>query len=402
MGTFLRVRDFFKFLKSVKGDLANITGPPFFLAPSSVTEVGSCWVERPSLFIAPALEEDPEIRALLVLKWILVSLKAQFYVGQVPGHGIKKPLNAFLGEIFRANWSDDKGTASLVSEQVSHHPPITAVYMWNDEHEIRGEGYSRVEMTFSGSVNIRQIGHAMLHLDKFEEHYLIPLPSCTTHGFLSGKLYPEINGTYHIVSSSGFTSEMKFHGPGLFGGNHVNQFHATMYRTDDVEKKALYVISGSWSDKFTIYKGNNNDVIEVWDHSKMKETTAEACCEPIDKQDPWETRKAWQGVLEALKSGELGTAVDEKSKLENSQRLMRSEEKKKGLEWEPLLFSQLQGGYEIFDRLASATKWELEADKTKGVWKVNSEKVRELKHPFRPGISPFGHVEGVRDELHAT
>lgn len=377
----------------MKGDLSSITGPPFFLAPFSFTEVGSCWVERPSLFVAPALEEDPELRALLVLKWILASLKSQFYLGQIQGHGIKKPLNAFLGELFRASWSDHKATTNIVCEQVSHHPPITALYMWSDEFGIRGEGYSRVETTFSGSVDIRQTGHVMLHIDKFDEDYLLPLPSCSAHGFLSGKLYPELNDTYSIVSSSGFVSEITFHGPGMFGRGQINQFRAIMYRRDDQEKKPLYVVSGNWSDKFTIYKGDSNEVIEVWDQDKAKEATVADCCEPVETQDSWETRKAWGPTIAALKKGDFGTAVDEKSKVEQAQRLMRVREKKEGIVWEPLLFAPLQGRYEAFDKLASATKCKLESEKTKGVWKVNPDKVKTLKHPFRGGATPLGDVE---------
>lgn len=40
----------------------------------------------------------------------------------------KKPLNPVLGELFYGQWADTKGRGEtiLVSEQVSHHPPITA------------------------------------------------------------------------------------------------------------------------------------------------------------------------------------------------------------------------------------------------------------------------------------
>jgi hypothetical protein len=40
----------------------------------------------------------------------------------------KKPLNPVLGEVFYGNWpdKDGRGETKLVSEQVSHHPPITA------------------------------------------------------------------------------------------------------------------------------------------------------------------------------------------------------------------------------------------------------------------------------------
>lgn len=68
-------------------------------------------------------------------------------------------------------------------------------YLWDDEHAIRvslrvhrennvvisqllqGIGYARVEMTFTDSLNVKQTGHAMLHLDKYKEDYLIPFPT---------------------------------------------------------------------------------------------------------------------------------------------------------------------------------------------------------------------------------
>ncbi len=49
-----------------------------------------------------------------------------------------KPLNPFLGELFIGKWTDEQaGTTHLVTEQVSHHPPITAYNIWNDKHGIR-------------------------------------------------------------------------------------------------------------------------------------------------------------------------------------------------------------------------------------------------------------------------
>ncbi|KAK3996554.1 hypothetical protein QBC44DRAFT_402070 [Cladorrhinum sp. PSN332] len=89
---------------------------------------------------------------------------------------MRKPLNAFLGELFFGHWSDGTSTARMITEQVSHQPPITACYMWDEEHGIRGTGYVRVEMSFNGSLNVKQTGHEMLHLGKYDEHYLIPFP----------------------------------------------------------------------------------------------------------------------------------------------------------------------------------------------------------------------------------
>lgn len=380
-----------QFLASIRGDLANITAPPFFLAPLSVVEVGTCWTERPSLFAAPTLEPCPERRSLLILKWILVSLKAQFYIGGSPSTGIKKPLNAFLGEIFIGSWMDATATSHFVAEQVSHHPPITAVYMWDDEHGIRGEGYTRVEMTFSGSVDVQQTGHAVVHIDRYDEDFLIPLPNAKVKGFLSGRMYPELGGTCHIISSTGFISEIRFSGQGFLRGER-NSVEATMYRRGDDANTPLYSVSGQWSDKFTIWDCRTGQIIETYDTNAEVNLPAKLCLANLEDQDPWESRRAWEGVISALKSGNFGETVDEKMKIEKAQREMRILETRKGQVWQPLLFSPLQGEYDLFSRLGSATGWELQGEKTKGVWKVDAKKAMTLRSrsPFRGDLTPLG------------
>jgi hypothetical protein len=97
-----------------------LTAPPFLLAPQSVTEYSAYWAEHPILFVAAAKEEDPQKRALCVLKWFLSTLKEQH--SNTDENGKKKramkPLNAFLGEQFLGKWVDEAGTTELVSEQV--------------------------------------------------------------------------------------------------------------------------------------------------------------------------------------------------------------------------------------------------------------------------------------------
>ncbi|CCF35284.1 Kes1 protein, partial [Colletotrichum higginsianum] len=235
-----RIGDLVKFLSSVQGDLSNVTGPPSFLAPSSIVESGPSWCQRPGVFVAPALEPDPEKRSLKVLRMILVAMRSQYYVAGAPGVSIKKPLNAFLGELFLASWtdSDRKARTELVAEQVSHHPPITAMHMASREHGIRADGYARVEMTFSSSVNIRQVGHAVLHIDRYDEDYLIPLPEV------------KVLGTYYVVSNTGYVSEIKFSGSGVFRGK-KNSFEARVYHKND-KKNTIYELQGCWSEGWTV------------------------------------------------------------------------------------------------------------------------------------------------------
>ncbi|KAK4203560.1 hypothetical protein QBC40DRAFT_274522 [Triangularia verruculosa] len=383
-----KLRDFIAFLGTIKGDIANVTAPPYFLAPVSVVEIPSCWTERPSVFTSAALETNPEKRALAVLRWIMSSLKSQFYIGQDEKASMRKPLNAFLGELFFGHWTDETSTARMITEQVSHHPPITACYMWDEEHSIRGIGYVRVEMSFNGFLNVKQTGHAMLHLDKYNEHYLIPFPHCKVKGFLSGRLYPELGGTYHIISSSGFISEITFLGEGFFSGVR-NSFTANMYRASDNAKTPIYTASGQWSGSFTI--SNPTDPSDTETCVPGLSPPAPLQTVPLEDQDPWETRNAWKEVLTALTEGDIQTTIKEKSKLEEAQRAMRRKEAAENTKWEPKFFSSTEDDA-LFHELAITPDWKLDADRTKGVWRFDQEKARKATKPYRDDLTPFGEV----------
>ena len=381
-----------QFLATVQGDLSNVTGPPSLLAPSSVVEVGHCWAQRPRVFSAPAFEPLPEKRALLVLHWFLVALKSQLYIGAGgPNISIRKPLNAFLGELFFASWRDDVATTRLVSEQVSHHPPITAMHIVDDANGVRADGYARVEMTFNGAVNIRQVGHAVYHLDRFDEDYLVPLMDVKVRGFLSGCMYPEITGTYSIPSSSGLVSEIKFSGEGLLRGRR-NTFEARVYRADDVAKKhPLYEVKGCWSDSWTVKDCTTGTVMDKYFVEAKENAPAPIVIDPVEQQDPWESRRAWGGVFNGMDRGDMRQVLTEKTKVEQAQRQMRASERSAGETWTPLLFKTMEGeDHAVFHALAQGTGATLNEDRTKGVWRVDEGAVRGLQRPFRGDLTPLG------------
>ena len=431
------------------------------LAPLSVVELGQCWAQRPAVFAAPALEPDAGRRSLLVLRMFLIALRSQLYVGGSPTSSIKKPLNAFLGELFLAEWTDqvnhgakspassvrsslssqtndqnisipspssssssssssrcgcgtDRITTRLVAEQVSHHPPITAMHIADNVHGVRADGYARVEMTFSGAVQVRQVGHAIVRIDAYNEEYLIPLPDITVRGFLTGRLYPEITGTYYVIGSTGYTTEVKFSGKGFAWGGRQNAFVATVYgprsneRVSDAKlskgssnflkdgRERLYVIDGVWSQSWKVYDARTGLVIETYNVDAPENAPAPIALPETAAQDPWESRRAWSGVLDALNKGDMSQTVAEKSKIEQAQRRMRAKEVADGRAWTPLFFtSHGHDGRGTFHRLAASVagdspKLQLHDDRTKGVWRVNSGRIRNMQRPFRGRLTPLG------------
>jgi len=283
---------------------------------------------------------------------------------------------------------DVKGTTRLISEQVSHHPPVTACYLWNDDHGVRAEGYTCQEITFNGSVNIKQIGHAILHIDAHNEDYLIPLPNIKVSGLLSGTPYPELNGTYHISSSSGFISEIDFTGKSMLGMKGTkHKFEASLYRAEDTKRDPLYTATGTWNDTFTIHDNTTQTDLETYNTNAIP--GAPLIVPPLSEQDPWESRRAWAGVIDALNHGDMRRTSDEKGKVEQGQREMRKKEETEGKKWQATFFTRTTED-PVFDRLAASIGVSLEADRTVGVWKFDHGKAKEAKPPYHGDLMPVG------------
>jgi len=258
------------------------------------------------------------------------------------------------------------------------------------ENGVRADGYARVEMTFNGSVNIRQVGHAILHIDRHDEDYLIPLPDVKVRGFLSGCMYPEILGPHTIVSSSGFVTELNFSGEGVIRGKR-NSFEARIYRKDDPKKKSIYEVAGVWSDGWTVKDSRTGEVLEKYKIDAPENGPVPISITPIEQQDPWESRRAWAGVLNGMAAGDMRQVVAEKTRIEEAQRQMRALEKASGDKFEPLLFRSIrEKDHAVFQRLAEGTEWKLQADKTKGVWLVDDSKAGNLQRPYRGELTPLG------------
>lgn len=379
-----------------------MTAPAFILSSTSLTEFSAYWAEHPSVFVAPTKEKDPQKRALLVLKWFLSTLKQQYSSRNEKLGSEKKPLNPFLGELFLGKWEDQEGVTQLVSEQVryaqnahsrlsqlrscadhhSHHPPVTAYCIWNNDHGIRLQGYNAQKASFSRTIHVKQIGHALLHLDKFDEYYLITLPSLHIEGLISGSPYVELNKHTYIQSSTGYTAKIDYSGKGWLSGK-KNTFTATMY-PEGREKDVLYTVEGQWTDGFTIRDGKKN-VVDTYSAKLLTKTPLKIA--NLEDQDPMESRRAWLKVAQAIEKGDLNATGIEKTKIEESQRELRRREKEEGREWERRFFTRVNS-YPQFEALAKKIGEAIDADKTNGVWKFDQAKAMGGKPPFAEATKP--------------
>ena len=252
---------------------------------------------------------------------------------------------------------------------------------------IQAEGYTRQEITFTGSINIKQTGHATLHLARHDETYLIPLPNIKIRGILTGSPYPELEGTHYIPSTTGYTSSIDFSGRGLFtSSDKKHSFVAKVYRTGQ-EDNPLYSILGNWDGQFTIHDCSQRVDIETFDVTTAKTTSLTT--DPISEQDPWESRRAWKGVREALESGNMQDAADAKSSLENGQREMHKTDKD-GKAWKRLFYEAVSQTDETTSTLAKTVGLTFNPEDTVGVWKFKRLEWEQgqFKKPFHGDLLP--------------
>lgn len=367
-------------IASFNGDLSSMTAPAFILSTTSLTEFSAYWGEMPRILVAPATEQSAEKRMVLVLKWFLSTLKQQYASRNEKLGSEKKPLNPFLGELFLGKWEDEVGETRLVSEQVSHHPPVTAYSIFNNKHGVHLQGYNAQKASFGRTINVRQVGHAILHIDAFDEDYVITLPALYIVGLISGSPYVELTGSSHIVSSSGYTAKIDYSGAGWVSGA-KNTLSAKIFPHGKEKSKTdvLYTAEGSWTDSFTIKDAQKNTVET---YNAKKEPKTDLIVADIANQDPLESRRAWQKVAEAIQKGDMNKTSSEKSVIEESQRALRKKEQADGKEWERRFFSRAKS-LPVFEKLIKEVPHgDLEMQQTNGIWVFDAEKARDAKPPF--------------------
>ncbi|SMY20792.1 unnamed protein product [Zymoseptoria tritici ST99CH_1A5] len=373
---------FLKQLSSFNGDLSAMTAPAWIVSNTSLTEYAAYWAEMPQLLVAPAAEKDPQKRMALVLKWFLSTLKSQYASRNEKLGSEKKPLNPFLGELFLGKWEDASGETQLVSEQVSHHPPVTAYSIWNNKHGVRLQGYNAQKASFGRTIHVRQVGHCVLHLDQWNEDYVVTLPALHIEGLIRGSPYVELNKSSYIVSSSGYASRIDYSGAGWVSGT-KNSVTAIVYPHGKEKSKSsvLFTAEGSWTDTIT-FKDSSKNVVYTLDTKKEPKSTLQV--RDIANQDPLESRRAWLKVSEAIQKGDMNLTSQEKTKIEEFQRAQRKKEAAEGREWERTFFCKANGLPTFEKLIKEVPHGSLESDQTGGVWVFDENKAKNAQPPYNP------------------
>lgn len=177
------------------------------------------YLDRPETFISIGDSDEPLGRMLSTLRfWFTKDLK---YIKTKP----VKPYNSVLGEFFRCKWevndtlpipqhqpsapassasSMKSGQASkteapsrkvrisYLTEQTSHHPPVSAFWIDCPEKGIFARGYDQLSAKFTGTsirvtAGAHNLGIYITLKERGNEEYQLTHPSAYLGGFLRGK-----------------------------------------------------------------------------------------------------------------------------------------------------------------------------------------------------------------------
>lgn len=315
-------------------DLSKVVLPTFILEPRSFLDKLADSYYHADILSKAVLEDDPFTRMKTVVQWYL----SGFY--KKP-KGLKKPYNPILGETFRCYWQHENGSRTFyIAEQVSHHPPISVFYVTN-----RQDGFSiscsilAKSKFYGNSTSAILEGAATLTLLPRGESYTLTVPYAYCKGILMGTLSMELGGKVTVeCENTGYKTELEFKLKPFLGGNEYTNLVTGKLK---LGKETLANINGHWDGEINIKDSRTGEESVLFTPStdvrarRLKRFTV-----PMESQGINESERLWQHVSAAIRRDDQVGATEEKTALEEAQRISAKERKATCNDWIPLLFQQ--------------------------------------------------------------
>uniref|UniRef100_A0A1I8JVQ0 PH domain-containing protein n=1 Tax=Anopheles quadriannulatus TaxID=34691 RepID=A0A1I8JVQ0_ANOQN len=315
-------------------DLSKVVLPTFILEPRSFLDKLADSYYHADILSKAVLEDDPFTRMKTVVQWYL----SGFY--KKP-KGLKKPYNPILGETFRCYWQHENGSRTFyIAEQVSHHPPVSVFYVTNRQDGFCISCSILAKSKFYGnSTSAILEGVATLTLLPRGECYTLAVPYAHCKGILMGTLSMELGGKVSIeCENTGYKTELEFKLKPFLGGNEYTNLVVGKLK---LGKETMATINGHWDSEIRIKDSRTNEETVLFNptpdirNRRLKRFTV-----PMESQGMNESERLWQHVSAAIHRDDQVGATEEKTALEEAQRISAKERKATCTEWVPLLFQQ--------------------------------------------------------------
>ncbi|KAM6160483.1 oxysterol-binding protein-related protein 11 [Erethizon dorsatum] len=341
-------------------DLTRVVLPTFILEKRSLLEMYADFMSHPDLFVAITSGASAEDRMIRFVEYYLTS----FHEGR-KGAIAKKPYNPILGETFHCSWRVPKSSAAaqpgtrpapppeepasvpaadgytvrFVAEQVSHHPPVSGFYAECAERKMCVNAHVWTKSKFLGmSIGVTMVGEGVLSLLEHGEEYTFSLPCAYARSILTVP-WVELGGKVGVTcAKTGYSASITFHTKPFYGGK---LHRVTAEVKHNVSNAVVCRVQGEWNSVLEFTYGSGET--KCLDLTKLAVTRKRV--RPLEKQDPFESRRLWKNVTEALSRAEMDRATEHKRALEERQRAEERRRAESGAPWSTRYFSKEGDGW---------------------------------------------------------
>ncbi|KAG7467598.1 oxysterol-binding protein-related 6 isoform X1 [Solea senegalensis] len=338
-------------------DLSKVSMPVELNEPLNTLQRMCEELEYSELLDKAAETEDPFERMALVAAFAISGYSSTYY------RAGSKPFNPLLGETYECI-REDKGFC-FFSEQVSHHPPISACHcesknftFWQDV---------RWKNKFWGkSMEILPIGSVNLMIPRFGDHYEWNKVTTCVHNILSGRRWIEHYGeiTIRNTKSSACLCKLTFV-KGNYWSSNVNEVQGFVM---DQEGKVVHRLFGKWHEG--LYCGVPPSAKCIWRPGSMPTDYElyygftrfaielnELCPELKDVLPRTDAR--FRPDQRHLEEGNLEMASSEKQRIEDMQRMRRKWNEENNIKQEPRFFKKVVDANHRERWVSNNVYWEL-------------------------------------------
>ena len=176
-----------KILKDTIGkDMSKIAVPVYFNEPLSFLQRFTEDMTYNNILLKASDSDDPYLRLALV---------ACFAISSYASSGIRlmKPFNPILGETFEL----EKDGFRAISEQVSHHPPISAIHVDHSQYSFFAS--TSMQTSFKGTyLKLRPAGKCHVKFEKYSDHFVWEKPYTNVNNIIIGTVNVDHHGKIDI------------------------------------------------------------------------------------------------------------------------------------------------------------------------------------------------------------
>ncbi|NXA14086.1 OSBL6 protein, partial [Sapayoa aenigma] len=353
-------------------DLSKVSMPVELNEPLNTLQHLCEELEYSELLDKAAETDDPYERMVLIAAFAASGYASTYF------RAGSKPFNPVLGETYECI-REDKGFR-FFSEQVSHHPPISACHcesknfvFWQD---------IRWKNKFWGkSMEILPVGTLNVTLPKYGDYYVWNKVTTCIHNILSGRRWIEHYGeiTIRNTKSSVCICKLTFVKVNYWNSN-VNEVQGVVI---DQEGKVVHRLFGKWHEglycgvapsakciwrpgsmptNYERYYGFTRFAIELNELDPLLKDllpATDARFRPDQRQECLFIHLIFDGLLE---EGNIEAAASEKLRIEELQRARRRYMEENGIEYVPKFFKKVIDANQREAWVTNETYWELRKD----------------------------------------